>query len=104
MENAFAQFRVVAQRRIIGAEKILENLTHLLPRRAAQREKIIQRIAIEEFLIPEIREMSCFFQNGEVHDVLAETNTGARSAIARFENAEWKILQRKMRIRRDLDK
>ncbi len=44
------------------------------------------------------------FQGCEIHNVIAESNTRAGSAIVRFENAEWQVLQRKMRIRRDFDK
>ena len=48
--------------------------------------------------------MAKLFEDRKVDNILADGDADARLAVARLENSERKILQRKMRIRRDVDK
>ena len=43
--------------------------------------------------------MTEFFQRGEVKNQIPDRNAHTRFALSRLENAEGKILQRKVRIR-----
>ena len=45
MENALAQFLVIAQRRRFGREQFLQDFAGLSPRRSTEREEFIQGIA-----------------------------------------------------------
>src|SRR5437588_12519523 len=48
--------------------------------------------------------MTELFQNREIENQLADGNTGARRAVTRLENPVREILNRKIRIRRNVDK
>ncbi len=43
--------------------------------------------------------MTEFFQSGEINNQISNRNAHTRFALSWLENTEWKILQRKMRIR-----
>ena len=43
--------------------------------------------------------MAEFFKNGKIDDQIADGDPGARFAPFRLKDAEWKILNGKMRIR-----
>jgi len=48
--------------------------------------------------------MAFFFENGKIDDALTDRDADARCTAARFENSEGKILDRKVRLARDVDK
>ena len=43
------------------------------------------------------------FQSGKIDNLIAERDPDSRGAVARFKNTKRQILQRKMRIRWDID-
>ena len=44
-----------------------------------------------------------FFENGEIDNQITDRYSNAGFGLFRLENAEWKILNGKMRIRRNVD-
>src|ERR1700736_561353 len=104
MKYTLAKFLIVPQRWRVGREKLLQDFANFFPHRSAERQKIVQRIAGELLSILKVWEMSGFLQRCKIDDILAERDANSRLTIARFENAEREILQRKMRIRRADDK
>src|SRR5256885_11413513 len=106
MERPGAQFRIIAQGRSLSGKQMLNDLTCFPPGRATEREKSVQRIAIENRSGGEFRraEVTALFEQREVEDEIANGDAGARRALVRLENPEREIFERKMRFRRDLDK
>ena len=47
--------------------------------------------------------MTEFFENGKIDNQIADRDSHPRLRLFRLENAEWKILNRKMRIFCDLN-
>jgi hypothetical protein len=47
--------------------------------------------------------MTEFFQNGEIDNEITDRDAHARFTFFQLENTEWKILNRKMRNRRNVD-
>ena len=48
--------------------------------------------------------MTEFFENGKIDNQIADRDSHAGLRLSRLENAEWKILNRKMRIARNVNK
>ena len=104
MQNALPQFGIITQRCSLSRKKFLQSLANLSPSRPAEREKFIQTIAREQSSIGQTFEMPRFFQCRKIDNVITKRDADACWIIAWFENAERKILQRKMRIFSDFDK
>ena len=84
---------------------MLQNLARLPPRRPAEFEKCVQRIRRENLLVLKFRrrEMPLLLQHREVEHLIADRHAHARRATLRLENAKRQILNREMRVGRDVD-
>src|ERR1700682_71666 len=103
MENALTKFRVIAQRRCVGRQQVLQGLACFMPDWTAKRKKGVQRVLREKMRTLGQIEIGFLFENGKIDNVLADRHTDTGRAIMRFENPEGKVLQREMRIWRDVD-
>src|SRR5207248_9718964 len=84
---------------------MLNYFTRLAPRRAAKSEKSVERILRENTFILKLwrAEMSQLFQNGKIENGLTDRDAHTRVTLLGLKDAEWKILDGKMRIARDID-
>jgi hypothetical protein len=74
------------------------------PRRPAKCEKIVERVPREHRRHERILEQTRRLENGQVDDNIPERDANPWSRLpARLKNAEGKILQRKVRISRNID-
>jgi hypothetical protein len=107
IKNSFPQADVVTQRRIVRGEQVLNNFACFAPGRAAKSEKFVQGLFREN--TPELAlkffrfEMTEAFQNGEIDHPIADGNTGPGHTIAWAKNSKGQILEREVRVRRDVD-
>src|SRR5262245_52457738 len=103
IEDARTKFFVIAECWCFGRENLLQSLANVFPSRSAKREKIVQRIASEQFSILKGFEMPGRLQDRKIDNVFTECDTDAYSAAPWFENAERKVFQRKIGILFDFD-
>src|SRR2546423_9737979 len=82
---------------------MLQDRPHFVPDRPALPEKMVERITGEEPRRLSQIEMPRFLQDGKIDNVIAECDADARRAMRRFENTVGKVLQRKMRVARNVD-
>src|SRR6266496_3589183 len=94
---------------------MLNDFARLAPRRSPKGKKSVQGIlrknmslhsaaAQDRFLKFGRTEVTEFFQNGKIDNVLTDRDSNTRCALFRFEDSKWKILDGKMRFGRDFDK
>ena len=106
-EKHFREARVVAQCRRLGRREMLQNLARLSPGRPTKRKKTVQRIAGKHFFDPEIPVTGNDPALPERKDRQSDRRWRLRRAVLPprgLKDTEWQILERKMRIGRDLDK
>ena len=84
---------------------MLDYFARFAPRRTAQCEKRVERILRKNTSILKLRqaEVSLLFQNGKIDNVLTDRDSHPRFALLGLKDAEWKILDRKMRIARNVN-
>src|SRR4051812_9964840 len=106
MKGPRAQFGVVAERRGLALEQVLDDLAGLGPGGPAKTQKRIQCAFIKDQGLTKFRrtKMPTLFQHGQIENELADGHSDSRRALRRFENPEGQILDREMRVGGDFDK
>src|SRR5438046_5831023 len=106
VKNPTAQFVVVTQSWRLGGEKMLNDFARFAPRRTSQREKRVQGILRKHMSIMKLgrAKMTELFQDRKIDNQIADRDSDARFALFRLKDAEWEILDGKMRIGWNFDK
>src|SRR6266404_3202914 len=74
-----------------------------MPHWTAEREKRVQGVLCEEMRRLGEIEIALLFENSKIDNVLADGDADTGRTVTRLENSEGKVLERKMRIRRNVD-
>ena len=84
---------------------MLNHFARFAPRRAAKGEKRVERILRENTSPLKLwrAEMSQLFQNRKIENVLTDRDAYAWFTLCRLKDAEWKILDRKMGVARNVN-
>src|SRR5205809_4614570 len=85
---------------------MLNNFARFAPRRTSQREKRVQGILRKHMSIMKLgrAKMTELFQDRKIDNQIADRDSDARFALFRLKDAEWEILDGKMRIGWNFDK
>ena len=85
---------------------MLNHFARFAPHRTTKGEKRVERILQENTSPLKLwrAEMSQLFQNGQIENVLTDRDSDPRFALLGLKDAEWKILDGKMRIARNVNK
>src|SRR5439155_20733102 len=88
---------------------MLNDFTRLAPRRPARGKKRVERIFCKYVTLAAAGDSGLYkvkitelFENGKIDNQITDRDSRTRLTLFRLENAEWKILNRKMRIARDV--
>src|SRR3954449_5610835 len=106
MKGADAQPGIVSQDRSVVREQMLDCLACLAPGGTAEGEKRIQDVGGENCQALEFRKskMATLLEDRQIENKLADCNADAGARVlGRLENSEGQVLDRKMRIRLDVD-
>src|SRR5204862_2600977 len=89
-----------------AVEQMLNHFARFAPGRPAEGEKRIQRVCGEDGIAPEFwrTKMAALLKHGKIENEIADRDADSRRCVRGFKNAERQILDRKMRIGRDVDK